>query len=732
MTIPHEFPSVTALSLIERIKAELRPEFSADFIVVDTSDPIMGGPLCLVSGCTRLGVICKMCAAHQQQWITQGRPVVSEWINTPWTLKLQLLPRKCSVVSCHRSRRNRNLCHTHHLRWLQDGRPRQAEWLPERSGPPLNFQGQCNFPRCECDAEGMAGLCYVHRGSWIRMGRPPVATFIRKADVIGADHFDLSNLPMPMRIEVAYAIQRRVDERRSKTRPDLLHRVLNQLGDSGASSLLDHSTESWNRKLGFLEKGSVPRRFLLDAIGYLVDMVEGIGWEAEYPRDVWLLRRIGYPGRDKAFHFDEIEPLWLRSLTKRWTRWRLSTGIEVITALAGVHAIKIFSQSCSANIQGPKDLTRSQIESYLAYLAIRYPVPKSRRGHIGSLASLLQTSRRHNWEPELNPTADIYPEDYPSVGIGSPRALSEVVMARLERKDNLDRFGDPQALLIAKILMGTGLRVGDACKLGLDCIKRDNLGAPYLHYTNHKMSREAFVPITLELAEAITRHQPGVSKLYPKGTCLLPRTTRNPDGTIPYSPATFRQWLGKWLVDCDIRDELGRLVHLTPHQWRHTYGTRLINSEVPQETVRRLLDHSSHNMTAHYARLSDKTIREQWERAQKVNSHGEFADSEVGLLSEAVWMNNNLARAKMALPNGYCALPLQQSCEYANACLTCPVFVTTAEFLPQHRRHLESTRILIAQADERGHQRVAEMNRSVETNLEAIIAALSPINQEAF
>jgi hypothetical protein len=33
-------------------------------------------------------------------------------------------------------------------------------------------------------------------------------------------------MPLPLRIEVAYAIQRRVDERRTKTRPDLLHRLL--------------------------------------------------------------------------------------------------------------------------------------------------------------------------------------------------------------------------------------------------------------------------------------------------------------------------------------------------------------------------------------------------------------------------------------------------------------------------------------------------------------------------
>jgi len=38
---------------------------------------------------------------------------------------------------------------------------------------------------------------------------------------------------------------------------------------------------------------------------------------------------------------------------------------------------------------------------------------------------------------------------------------------------------------------------------------------------------------------------------------------------------------------------------------RHTYASRLINSEVSQEVVRRLLDHTSHTMTARYARLAD-------------------------------------------------------------------------------------------------------------------------------
>jgi hypothetical protein len=56
---------------------------------------------------------------------------------------------------------------------------------------------------------------------------------------------------MPMRLEIAYAIQRRVDERRTKTRPDTLRRLLNQLPTSGVSSLLDRNPDQWNTHLGF-------------------------------------------------------------------------------------------------------------------------------------------------------------------------------------------------------------------------------------------------------------------------------------------------------------------------------------------------------------------------------------------------------------------------------------------------------------------------------------------------
>ena len=52
------------------------------------------------------------------------------------------------------------------------------------------------------------------------------------------------------------------------------------------------------------------------------------------------------------------------------------------------------------------------------------------------------------------------------------------------------------------------------------------------------------------------------------------------------------------------------------------------------------------------------------------------------------------------------------------------MFLTTAEFLPQHREHHRQTLQIISTAEASGQARLAEMNRQFATNLEKIITAL--------
>ncbi len=299
-------------------------------------------------------------------------------------------------------------------------------------------------------------------------------------------------------------------------------------------------------------------------------------------------------------------------------------------------------------------------------------------------------------------------------------------MAQVENPANLDRWGNPAYRLLTVILIRCGLRISSAVSLSWDCVVSDAAGAPYLRYYNTKMKREALVPIDDELRAMISAQHDRIRRRWPDGTpVLFPRPQTNLAGTLPVGGATYRGALYCWLADCDIRDEHGKPVHLTPHQWRHTLGTVLINRDVPQHVVQKILDHDSPLMTAHYARLSDKTVREHWEKARKVNAGGQPVQiSPDGPLGDAAWAKQQLSRATQALPNGYCQLPLVKTCPHANSCLTCPMFVTTAEFLPQHHAQRQATLQIISAAEANGHARVAEMNRQVAGNLDNIIAAL--------
>ncbi|WP_202872948.1 hypothetical protein [Kribbella capetownensis] len=81
------------------------------------------------------------------------------------------------------------------------------------------------------------------------------------------------------------------------------------------------------------------------------------------------------------------------------------------------------------------------------------------------------------------------------------------------------------------MMMRCGLRIGDRLRLSPDCITRDGDGAPYLRYVNHKMRREALVPIDAELERELGEQRQRVRPRWPDGApVLFPRPTDTPEG----------------------------------------------------------------------------------------------------------------------------------------------------------------------------------------------------------
>jgi integrase len=715
------------------LMAAVRPEFRADELVFDPHDPVFGGKLCLVTGCGRTAGGQELCPGHWRRWTAAGRPGVRGFAaaaDPGWRGKDAPLAC-CGAPGCgYGVGRRKDLCVRHACAWERAGMPDLGGWLDGLAGSPAAVApAGCLISSCQLWAEPGSHWCRWHGVAWKQRGRPPAAEFAAGwAAGVAAPGYEcrirLGGLPAHLKLEMQYALQRRHDERAAKAPPVVVMAAVRVLAASGLSSLLDRTEQEWRDQLGG------PRSNAAALLAWfrrqVADLAEGTGWDAEYRRDTWQMHRLGYGAR-RVLDFSGIPQPQLKDLAKRWIRWRLSTGLALDAGgRRPLCALTRFATFLDAHgITGTSGIDRAVLEDYLADLQATMGSRQQRASHIGMTGAFLTAIRQHGWDPALPATAMFFPGDQPRRGEQLPRALAGHVMTQVENPGNLARQRNPAYRLATLILIRCGLRVSDALRLAFDCVVTDDSGAPYLRYYNHKMKREALVPIDEELRALIGEQQNRILGLYPSPSVLFPQTSKNPDGRVPVGSNTYRLVLNRWLADCDIRDEHGQPVHLTPHQWRHTLGTVLINRDVPQHVVQKILDHDSPLMTAHYARLSDKTVREHWEKARKVDAAGQPVQiSPDGPLGDAAWAKQQLSRATQALPNGYCQLPLVKTCPHANSCLTCPMFLTTAEFLPQHRTQQQATLQIITAAEAAGHARVAEMNRQVAGNLGKIITAL--------
>jgi integrase len=656
--------------LLDKLMAAVRPEFRVDVLVPAVNDAIFSAPPCVVVGCNGAGQhrTTGLCTGHVQRWQRQGCPDLADFIaTTPPDLHGRAQLKSCAVPWCRRSSSSRGLCEPHAVAWHRPGKPERAGWamtVPvEAKLPP-----PCRLPTCGLWPTTRGQLfCRSHMNRWRnwrrRTGSDDVDAFIGYYQTRGIDRVDLRALPPQLKLEVQYALQHRADDRRSRMRPRDARMVVRFIAQNSATSLLDWPMDIWDARFRASTPGAGPRSyaiarsFLRYAWQRLDDLAGGHGWEAEYPRDVWDLRRLGIYRGPRRLRFDRIPQPWLRALAKRWIRWMLSSKTSPSHAAGRLRALTMFAKFLAGptvQVNALAELSRETLERYAAHVASQPHAAHTRASYIGGVNAFLLAIRQHRWDLTLPADAAIYPEDYPERPKLLPRALDEFVIAQIEQPGNLARLTDPTVRLATLILINTGLRISDATRLPFDCVVHDGQGAPYLRYYNHKMKREGLVPIDDELLAGIRTQQERVLERWPQASMLLPRRTANPDGHLPLPFATYRRQLNKWLATCNVRDrpgDKGKRVHVTPHQFRHTLGTRLINNDVPQEVVRVLLDHDSNEMTSHYARLKDETVRRHWERARKVNINGEEVKIEPDSpLADAQWVKHRVGLAKQALP----------------------------------------------------------------------------------
>ncbi|MGH9244044.1 MAG: tyrosine-type recombinase/integrase [Acidimicrobiales bacterium] len=611
---------------------------------------------------------------------------------------------------------------------------------------PVFGRGRCGVAGCDRTA-WTRQVCTGHYQRWCHHGKTDIDRFRATTGPIAerpgsemVDAFDLSGLATQPRLEVAYVLQSRHDDRRVRVPPSTIRHLVGLLTDSGVASLLDRPLDDWLAAIAARGWRDPSRTIALlrYAHRHLTDL-GGIDLETEYASDLWVAARLGIrvARSPRQIRFDTITQPWLRAAVKRWARLRLGSGKTFGTVHVDARAMVWFSRFLATHDPDAGDastITRDALEGYLVWLTASHLVAHTTSTYITCLRSFLDTVRRHHWLPALAPTAALYNDDLPRRPRPLPRFIPEFVMNQLENPDNLAVLPDPTTRALVVVLVETGLRANDACALPFNPVIDDSAGWPCLRYFNAKMATEQLVPLSAKAAETIRAQQAHLRQTWPDGPAVLfPAPHSNPDGARPFNYATLRQRLARWQDDIDVSDHAGQRVRATAHQFRHTLGTRLINQGVPQHVVQRLLGHASPQMTARYATLHDTTVRQAFDDycQRRVNIAGKRVDYDpAALTADAEWTKHNLARVQASLPNGYCGRPPQQDCPHPNACLTCPDFQTTPAYLDVHRRQRDETRVLIASAEADGRFRLAANHRQVQDNLERVIAALDAIGED--
>jgi site-specific recombinase XerD len=186
-----------------------------------------------------------------------------------------------------------------------------------------------------------------------------------------------------------------------------------------------------------------------------------------------------------------------------------------------------------------------------------------------------------------------------------PRALSRPEVSSLlvsfAAPLRSKRTESPPLEMAVRLMVATGIRIGELCKLRIEDIAPD--GSSLRVHGKGSRDRVAYISdvnLRRGLAQlASSRETRGVAD----GALFVNRYGS------PMKPQSIRSRLRRYATD------IGLVRRITPHMLRHTAATLLIEKGVDIRFVQRLLGHSSIATTEIYTHVSDEALRTTLERA---------------------------------------------------------------------------------------------------------------------
>jgi site-specific recombinase XerD len=257
------------------------------------------------------------------------------------------------------------------------------------------------------------------------------------------------------------------------------------------------------------------------------------------------------------------------------------------------------------------------------------------RNRLGTLRTFFE--RLRDWDYDDAPSRTlIFPGDFPQADEPLPKFLDDPTMEKF--KAALASDPNPRRRLMVEILTQTGIRAGELAGLEDDAVTTlgDSIS---LRIPVGKLHNDRYVPLMPPLVELIASYQ----KL--RGPSRSGRLLERDDGQ-PFDRRTIHRYVDRVAKRAGVG-------HVHPHQLRHTMATQFINRGMSLEVIAALLGHRSMRMTLTYARISNRTVAEEYFRVtQAIEANYEKSEPLPASL-EGANMRRIAAEHRRLLGNGH-------------------------------------------------------------------------------
>ena len=250
--------------------------------------------------------------------------------------------------------------------------------------------------------------------------------------------------------------------------------------------------------------------------------------------------------------------------------------------------------------RSPKEIDKKTIQAYVDNLATHY-APRSCKRKIACLKAFFS-------HLEFEDIITVSPFRKLRIAIKEPRVLprtikkadmsillQHVYKSAKETNTPHQHFNAVRNIAIYELLLSTGIRIGELCRLQTDSIDFDS-GTIQIY---GKGDKERTVYLTSDI----------VKKALQNYALLREQLT---EISADYF---FVNWNSKRIQEENVRSQMRKaskaLLHkrITPHMFRHTFATTLLENKVDIRYIQELLGHSSIKTTQIYLHLSNASIR---------------------------------------------------------------------------------------------------------------------------